>query len=59
MSLGSAQAAAGVGKEQIDAAGVGDEVVVHGARVFCSVSRTALEVGEEAVDGAAEVRRRP
>ena len=54
--MGSAQPAAGVGEEQVDAAGVGDQVIVHGARaLLLEVADQALEVGEEPVDGAAEV----
>src|SRR5262245_15494146 len=53
----SAQAAAGVSEEQVDTASVGDEVVVHGARaLLLGLAHQPLKVGEEAVDGAAEVR---
>src|SRR5580765_4959566 len=55
-SEGSAQSAAHVRQEQIDAAGVRDEVVVHRARAFLlGFAHEPLEVREESVDGAAEI----
>src|SRR5215471_10726871 len=51
------EAAAGVGEEQVDAAGVRDEVVIHGARaLLLGLAHHPFKVGEEAVDGAAKVR---
>src|SRR5262245_61563718 len=53
----SAQSPAGVGEEEIDPAGVGDQMAVHRARaLLLDIANQPLEVGEEAVDGAAEVR---
>src|SRR5688572_27836584 len=52
----SAQSPAGVGEEEIDPAGVGDQMAVHGARaLLLDVANEPLDIGEEAVDGAAEV----
>src|SRR5581483_10172477 len=50
------QPAAGVGQEQVDATRVRHQVVVHGARaLLLGLAHELLEVGEEAVDRAAEL----
>src|SRR5689334_24127650 len=53
----SAQPSAGVGEEQVDAAAVGDQVVVHAAAggvLLLDVAQHLLEVVQEAVDHALE-----